>query len=77
MKCCFCPQPLRTEESKARGYGPICGLKNGLIPPPEPRRRRVTTAVTTAVTPVTTPRVHTDQTAIPIQPELPEDATWN
>lgn len=68
MKCCFCPNPLRTAESKARGYGPVCGEKNGLIPPPEPRRPRVTTPVK----PVTT-RVHPGQTAIPIQPTLPEE----
>ncbi|MGW6009670.1 DUF6011 domain-containing protein [Streptomyces sp. NPDC055210] len=71
MKCCFCPQPLRTKESKDRGYGPICGLKNGLIPPPEPRRR----PVTTPVKPVTTGHIHPDQLAIPIQPQLPEDPT--
>lgn len=70
-KCRFCPQRLRTKESKARGYGPICGRKNGLIPPATPRHR----GTTTPVKPVMTPDVHPGQT-IPIQPQLPtEDDT--
>ncbi|MGQ4358526.1 DUF6011 domain-containing protein [Streptomyces sp. SAS_272] len=69
VRCSFCPQLLLTPESRARGYGPICGQKRGLIPKPTPRHR----ALTTPVKPVTTPTVHPDQTAIPIQPELPKD----
>ncbi|WP_374192732.1 DUF6011 domain-containing protein [Streptomyces sp. MBT62] len=69
MKCAYCPQPLRTAESKARGYGPVCGQKLGLIPRRTPRRSRAPTPVT----PVTTRRAHPGQTAIPIQPELPKE----
>ncbi|MFJ8054916.1 DUF6011 domain-containing protein [Streptomyces sp. NPDC096142] len=69
MKCAYCPQQLRTAESKARGYGPICGQKLGLIPKPTPRRARALTPVT----PVMTPTVHPGQTAIPIQPQLPTE----
>ena len=70
MKCRYCPRLLHTEESKARGYGLICGQKLGLIPKRTRRRAR-------ALTPVTTPTVHFAQTAIPIQPQLPQDGTWN
>ena len=66
MKCRYCPRRLRTKESKARGYGLICGQKRGLIPKPIPRPRL-------ALTPVTTGAVHPGQTAIPIQPELPKE----
>ncbi|MFE4547577.1 DUF6011 domain-containing protein [Streptomyces sp. NPDC056785] len=69
MKCRYCPRLLRTKESKDRGYGEVCGRKRGLIPPPAPRHR----ALTTPVKPVTTPNVHPGQTAIPIQPELPKE----
>ncbi|MET9729636.1 DUF6011 domain-containing protein [Streptomyces sp. NPDC006458] len=69
MKCCYCPHQLRTKESKARGYGPICGQKLGLIPKPTPRHR----PALTPVKPVTTGPVHPDQTAIPIQPTLPTE----
>ncbi|MDT0567878.1 DUF6011 domain-containing protein [Streptomyces sp. DSM 3412] len=69
MKCRYCPRRLRTKESRDRGYGLICGQKLGLIPKSTPRQRRVTTTVTA----VTTPGVHPDQTAIPIQPELPKE----
>lgn len=69
MKCRYCPRTLRTKESKDRGYGLICGQKRGLLPKSTPRHRRVTTQVT----PVMTPGVHPDQTAIPIQPQLPEE----
>ncbi|MET8765508.1 DUF6011 domain-containing protein [Streptomyces sp. NPDC004658] len=72
MKCRYCPRTLRTKESKARGYGRICGEKLGLIPKSTPRHSRTLTQVTA----VTTPDVHPGQTAIPIQPQLPEDATW-
>ncbi|MEU4170983.1 hypothetical protein AB0F46_29400 [Streptomyces sp. NPDC026665] len=68
MKCRHCPRRLRTQESKDRGYGLICGQKLGLIPKPTPRRR-----ATTPVKPVT-PGVHPGQTAIPIQPQLPTEA---
>lgn len=71
MKCAYCPQQLRTEESKARGYGPICGQKHGLIPKRTPRQRRLTTPVT----PVTTANVHPGQTSIPIQPVIPLEAS--
>jgi uncharacterized protein DUF6011 len=72
MKCRYCPRTLRTAESKARGYGLICGRKNGLIPPATPRQSRAMTQVT----PVMMPDVHPGQTAIPIQPQLPpEDLT--
>ncbi|MEV1079912.1 DUF6011 domain-containing protein [Streptomyces sp. NPDC050211] len=66
VRCCYCPQLLLTPESRARGYGPVCGRRRGLIPPAMPRRRGATT-------PVTTPDVHPGQTAIPIQPELPKE----
>ncbi|MFD3835349.1 DUF6011 domain-containing protein [Streptomyces sp. NPDC058642] len=69
MKCRYCPRPLRTKVSRDRGYGLICGQKLGLIPKPTPRQPRVTTPVK----PVTTGRVHPDQTAIPIQPQLPTE----
>jgi hypothetical protein len=69
MKCRYCPRRLRTKESRDRGYGLICGQKLGLIPKPTPRHR----ALTAPVKPVTTPDVHPDQTAIPIQPELPKE----
>ncbi|MFF3310527.1 DUF6011 domain-containing protein [Streptomyces sp. NPDC002952] len=72
MKCRYCPRALRTKESKARGYGPICGQKLGLIPMPTPRRTATTTPVK-PVKPVMTATVHPGQTAIPIQPQLPED----
>ncbi|MEU0332188.1 DUF6011 domain-containing protein [Streptomyces sp. NPDC006193] len=67
MKCRYCPRTLHTPESQARGYGPICGRKHGLIQPPAPRQR----ATTAPVTPVTTPDVHPNQTAIPIQTVIP------
>ncbi|MEU1141821.1 DUF6011 domain-containing protein [Streptomyces sp. NPDC005885] len=67
MKCKYCPRALRTPESRARGYGPICGQKLGLIPKPTPRHGRTLTQVT----PVMTGDVHLGQTAIPIQPQLP------
>ncbi|MFI7014414.1 DUF6011 domain-containing protein [Streptomyces sp. NPDC050164] len=69
IRCRYCPQLLLTPESRARGYGPVCGRKNGLLPPPTPRRSRQPTPVTA----VTTPDVHPDQTAIPVQPTLPEE----
>ncbi|MFD5266723.1 DUF6011 domain-containing protein [Streptomyces sp. NPDC058335] len=69
MKCRHCPRTLRTKKSKARGYGPICGQKLGLIPKPTPRHGRATTPVT----PVTPASVHPEQTAIPIQPVIPEE----
>ncbi|MFC7909024.1 hypothetical protein [Streptomyces nigra] len=69
-RCRFCPRRLSTTESLARGYGLICGRKHGLIPPTTPRHRRTQTQVA----PVMTPNVHPDQTAIPIQPTLPEEA---
>lgn len=69
MKCRYCPRTLRTKESKDRGYGLICGQKLGLIPKPTPRHRHALTPVK----PVTTGAVHPDQTAIPIQPELPKE----
>ncbi|MEU6535556.1 DUF6011 domain-containing protein [Streptomyces sp. NPDC047000] len=74
MKCRYCPRPLRTAESKARGYGLICGRKRGLIPPAQTRQQRAMTQVT----PGMTPDIHPGQTAIPIpiQPQLPsEDLT--
>ncbi|WP_445524761.1 hypothetical protein [Streptomyces cyslabdanicus] len=69
MKCRYCPRRLKTKESQDRGYGLVCGRKQGLIPPPTPRHARPTTPVTA----VTTPDVHPDQMAIPIQPELPKE----
>ncbi|MEU3162223.1 DUF6011 domain-containing protein [Streptomyces griseoincarnatus] len=73
MKCRYCPRRLKTRESRARGYGYICGRKNGLIPPPVPRHARPTTPKPAKVTkpPKATaaPDVHPDQTAIPIDPE--------
>ncbi|MCG7203997.1 DUF6011 domain-containing protein [Streptomyces arenae] len=69
VRCRYCPQLLLTPESRTRGYGPICGQRRGLIPRPTPRRARALTPVT----PVTTPTVHPDQTAIPIQPQLPTE----
>ncbi|MCD7440282.1 DUF6011 domain-containing protein [Streptomyces lincolnensis] len=69
MKCRFCPKQLRTPESRARGYGPVCGERRGLIPKPVPRPR----PALTPVKPVMTPTVHPDQTSIPIQPQLPEE----
>ncbi|MEU6222277.1 DUF6011 domain-containing protein [Streptomyces sp. NPDC047042] len=69
MKCAYCPRQLRTPESRARGYGLVCGRNLGLIPKPTPRQA----PVTTPVKPVTTPSVHRDQTAIPIQPQLPTE----
>jgi hypothetical protein len=69
MKCRYCPRTLHTEESKARGYGLICGQKLGLIRKSTPRHSRAMTPVK----PVTTPGIHPDQTAIPIQPELPKE----
>ncbi|MBK3631601.1 hypothetical protein JHN52_01220 [Streptomyces sp. MBT97] len=69
MKCRYCPRRLRTKESQARGYGLICGQKLGLIPKPTPRHSRALTHVT----PVMTGAVHPDQTAIPIQPQLPTE----
>ncbi|MFF9312190.1 DUF6011 domain-containing protein [Streptomyces sp. NPDC014748] len=71
MKCRYCPRRLTTDESRARGYGLVCGRKHGLIPPPTPRPRPPTTPVRA----VTTPAVHPDQLAIPIQPQLPEEIT--
>lgn len=67
MKCRYCPQLLRTPESKARGYGPVCGRRRGLIPPATPRHRGTKR--------VMTPGVHPGQTAIPIQPQLPKEPT--
>ncbi|MBP5930161.1 hypothetical protein F3K39_19020 [Streptomyces sp. LBUM 1479] len=69
MKCRYCPRTLRTPESRARGYGPICGQKLGLIPKPTPRHARPTIPVKA----VTTPGVQTDQTTIPIQLVLPDE----
>ncbi|MGW3442213.1 DUF6011 domain-containing protein [Streptomyces sp. NPDC001076] len=69
VRCKYCPQLLLTPESRARGYGPVCGRRRGLIPPATPRQRRTTTPVTDA--PTTT--VHPGQTAIPIQPQLPTE----
>lgn len=69
MKCRYCPRSLRTKESRDRGYGPICGQKLGLIPPPTPRHARPTTPVRA----VTGPDVNAGQTAIPIQLVLPEE----
>ncbi|MYW48851.1 DUF6011 domain-containing protein [Streptomyces sp. SID161] len=69
MKCRYCPRILRTKESRDRGYGRICGEKRGLIPKRTPRRSLPTTPVTA----ITAPDVHPDQTAIPIQPQLPEE----
>lgn len=69
MKCRYCPRRLRTKESKARGYGLICGQKLGLIPKPVPRQ----SSAMTQLTPVMTSTVHPGQTAIPIQPELPKE----
>ncbi|MFE9906450.1 DUF6011 domain-containing protein [Streptomyces achromogenes] len=69
MKCRYCPRRLRTAESRARGYGLICGRKLGLIPPSAPRQRGTTTPVTT----VALPNIHPNQTTIPIQPELPKE----
>ncbi|MCI3240252.1 DUF6011 domain-containing protein [Streptomyces spinosisporus] len=66
MKCRYCPQLLTTPESKARGYGPVCGRRRGLIPLARPRRRGSTK-------PATTPDVPPGQTAIPYQPELPKE----
>ncbi|MGW5408979.1 zinc finger domain-containing protein [Streptomyces spiralis] len=65
MKCRYCPRTLRTAESKARGYGLVCGRKLGLIPPPMPRHARPT-----PVKPATTPDAHPDQTAIPLEPQM-------
>ncbi|MGW4728893.1 zinc finger domain-containing protein [Streptomyces shenzhenensis] len=70
VRCKFCPQLLLTPESRARGYGPVCGRKRGLIPPATPRH----TTATTPVTAVTTPAVHPNQIAIPIQPVIPTEA---
>ncbi|MFG3090646.1 DUF6011 domain-containing protein [Streptomyces antibioticus] len=64
VRCRYCPQLLLTPESRARGYGPVCGQKRGLIP--TPRRR-------TPSTPAATPDIHPDQMAIPIQPTLPKE----
>ncbi|MFI9824454.1 DUF6011 domain-containing protein [Streptomyces sp. NPDC052013] len=69
VRCRYCPRRLSTPESQARGYGLICGRKNGLIPPTTPRHSRQPAPVTA----VTTPDVHPGQTAIPIQPELPKE----
>lgn len=69
IRCRFCPQLLLTPESRARGYGRICGQRRGLIPPPTPRHARPTIPVKA----VTTPGVHVDQTTIPIQLVLPEE----
>ncbi|AMW11645.1 hypothetical protein UK15_07870 [Streptomyces variegatus] len=69
MKCRYCPRTLRTKESRARGYGLVCGRKLGLIPPPAPRRRQPPAPVTA----VTTPGIHPDQTSLPIQPTLPQE----
>ncbi|MFE0727906.1 DUF6011 domain-containing protein [Streptomyces antibioticus] len=66
VRCRYCPQLLLTPESRARGYGPVCGQKRGLIPKPTPRHR-------TPSAPAATPDVHPDQTTIPIQPTLPEE----
>lgn len=66
VRCRYCPQLLLTPKSRARGYGPVCGQKRGLIPKPMPRRAR-------ALTPVTTPDIHPGQTAIPIQPQIPTE----
>ncbi|WP_216588553.1 zinc finger domain-containing protein [Streptomyces brasiliscabiei] len=70
MKCRYCPRTLRTRESRDRGYGPICGQRLGLIPPPTPRHARPKIPVKA----VTTPIVHPGQTGIPIQPQLPTEA---
>lgn len=69
MRCRYCPQLLLTKESRARGYGPICGQKLGLIPPPTSRHARPTYPVKA----VTTPGINPDQTTIPIQLVLPEE----
>lgn len=69
MRCRYCPQLPLTEESRARGYGPICGQRRGLIPPPTPRHARPTYPVKA----VTTPGINPDQTTIPIQLVLPEE----
>jgi hypothetical protein len=29
-RCCFCNKPLKTEESTAVGYGPVCADRFGL-----------------------------------------------
>ncbi|MFE2045704.1 DUF6011 domain-containing protein [Streptomyces sp. NPDC059477] len=70
VRCRYCPQALTTPESRARGYGPVCGQRRGLLPP-TPHQRRPAASVTA----VTKPDVHPDQTTIPIQPELPEEST--
>ncbi|MFB7776882.1 DUF6011 domain-containing protein [Streptomyces bauhiniae] len=67
MKCRYCPRPLRTPESRARGYGPVCGRQRGLLPASTPRQQAVTTPVTATVP----KHVHPDQTTIPIQPVIP------
>ncbi|MBQ0827664.1 zinc finger domain-containing protein [Streptomyces tagetis] len=66
VRCKYCPQLLLTPESRARGYGLVCGRKRGLIPPPTPRHTRLATPVTA----VTTPDLHPDQLAIPLEPEM-------
>ncbi|MGW3847145.1 DUF6011 domain-containing protein [Streptomyces fagopyri] len=68
MKCRYCPRPLRTKESRDRGYGPICGQKLGLIHKLTPRQQWLTTPVKPVMT-----GVHPGQTAIPIQPTLPKE----
>ncbi|MEV8042415.1 DUF6011 domain-containing protein [Streptomyces griseoluteus] len=71
MKCRYCPRALRTPESRARGYGPVCGRQHGLLPASTPRQRAVTTPVTGVRTPALPGHIHPDQTAIPIQPVIP------
>ncbi|MHB9862152.1 DUF6011 domain-containing protein [Streptomyces sp. YIM S03343] len=69
VRCRYCPQLLLTPQSQARGYGPVCGRRRGLIPPPTPRRALPTTPVMAA----TPTAVHPGQTVIPIQPTLPKE----
>lgn len=66
VRCKYCPNLLLTPESRARGYGPVCGRRRGLIAPATPRQR--------GTTPVMTATVHPGQTAIPIQPQLPKES---
>ena len=68
VRCRYCPQLLLTPQSRARGYGPVCGRRHGLITP-TPRRALPTAPVTAA----TATAVHPGQTVIPIQPTLPKE----
>jgi len=67
VRCRYCPQFLLTPESRARGYGPVCGQRRGLIPAPTPRQARASPPAPQAEA------IHPGQTTIPIQPTLPKE----